>query len=323
MRQRYAPLFEALQAAATTLVQTATSSPDPRTRLAAMQVLETLAKLKRTFTTPPSAPVFHSPPDSRGSERSLTVALPTAVAPRVSNPASDFNPPQLPPAEDLISTPTPTILQPPPDQPDPVAQALQQHLVELTRSLRDPNPLVRRRAVDVLETMGKDAAPAIPALVTALSDRDGFVRWAAARTLGQLAPAQPDLVVPGLVGLLTEKDIDIRNVSALALARYGREALPAVNALANAILHSDGEFRIVGIQAIKAIGEEATGAVEALIINLSYPNTQVRQGAAEALGGLKGNASAAIPALRKLLQDEDNNVRRAAADALLRISAGK
>jgi HEAT repeat protein len=315
MRQRYAPLFEALQAAAPTMVQAATSSPDPRIRLAALQVLETLAKLKKAFTT-----VVQSSPDHRNLEASLTTALPT-VSPPLGNRGNDYHaPPETLPGDDFTPTSTTTSLQPP---PDPVAQALQQHLEELTRGLRDPNVLVRRRAVDVLETMGKDAAPAIPALVAALSDRDGFVRWAAARALGLLAPAQPDLVVPALTGLLCEHDIDIRNVSALGLARYGPDALPAVDALARAIVQSDGEFRILGIRAIKAIGEEATAAVDALIANLSYPNAQIRQAAAETLGGLKGNASAAIPALRKLLQDEDEAVRGAAADALLRITTGK
>lgn len=319
MRQRYAPLFEAFQAATPAIIRSGTASPDPGIRLDALRVLETLAKLKKAFTTPPSVPVFQSPPDARGFEASLTTSLPTAIPPG-DNPERDAHAPREPhPVDHLSPPPAMTSLQAP---EDPVTQGLQQHLEELSRGLGDPNPLVRRRAVDVLETMGNDAAPAIPALVAAVSDRDRFVRWAAARTLGMLAPAQPNQVVPALVGLLCEQDLDIRNVAALALARYGRDALPAVAALSSAIINSDGEFRIVGIEAIKAMGEEATGAVGALISNLSYPNSQVRQGAAEALGGLKGNASAAIPALQNLLQDENNNVRRAAADALLRIATG-
>ena len=49
-------------------------------------------------------------------------------------------------------------------------------------ALTDPDPVARRAAVDVLETMGADAAPALPGLVRALSDRDLFVRWTAARS---------------------------------------------------------------------------------------------------------------------------------------------
>ena len=50
--------------------------------------------------------------------------------------------------------------------------------------------------------MGTEAVPAIPALVERLGDPDRFVRWAALRTLGRLAPRSPELVVPATARLL-------------------------------------------------------------------------------------------------------------------------
>ena len=45
------------------------------------------------------------------------------------------------------------------------------------------------KSIDALEMLGDQALPAVPALTRALADPDLFVRWAAARTLGKMVPA--------------------------------------------------------------------------------------------------------------------------------------
>src|SRR5262245_33826055 len=61
-----------------------------------------------------------------------------------------------------------------------------------------PNPDVRRRAAESLLQMGKDAAPAGPALITAAADPNRYVRGVAIRAIGGLAPDLPG-AVPALV----------------------------------------------------------------------------------------------------------------------------
>ena len=65
-------------------------------------------------------------------------------------------------------------------------------------ALRSTDPIVRKKAVEVLGRMGEDAAPAVPALTALLDDPDLGVRKAAARTLGQIGPDAKD-AVPSLM----------------------------------------------------------------------------------------------------------------------------
>jgi HEAT repeat protein len=68
----------------------------------------------------------------------------------------------------------------------------------LMDALRSADPIVRKKAVEVLGRMGEDAAPAVPALTALLDDPDFGVRKAAARTLGQIGPDAKD-AVPALI----------------------------------------------------------------------------------------------------------------------------
>ncbi len=75
---------------------------------------------------------------------------------------------------------------------DSVTRGLDQTLGALAQGLRAPDVQTRRAAVDVLEILGPAAYPAVDALTGALSDPDKFVRWAAARTLGNLVQTEAD-----------------------------------------------------------------------------------------------------------------------------------
>src|SRR6266404_563756 len=92
----------------------------------------------------------------------------------------------------------------------PCCARFRNKLAPLTAALVARDVRARRAAIDVLEALGQEAAPAAPSLVRALADPDRFVRWAAARTLGQLAPEQAATAVPGLARLLSDADLDLR-----------------------------------------------------------------------------------------------------------------
>lgn len=93
------------------------------------------------------------------------------------------------------------------DMPETAAKALggigAAAVPELSRSLTDPNPLVRRRAADILARIGPEAQDAVPALIRTLDDRDEEVRKSAARALGEIGPAAKD-AVPHLIEALRE-----------------------------------------------------------------------------------------------------------------------
>lgn len=93
------------------------------------------------------------------------------------------------------------------DMPETAAKALggigAAAVPDLAQSLSDPNPLVRRRAADILARIGPEARDAVPALIRALDDRDEEVRKSAARALGEIGPAAKD-AVPHLIEALRE-----------------------------------------------------------------------------------------------------------------------
>ena len=57
---------------------------------------------------------------------------------------------------------------------------------------------MRTRPPMALESIGPDAAPAIPALVSALKDKEGIVRQRAVIALGNIGPAASG-AIPALV----------------------------------------------------------------------------------------------------------------------------
>lgn len=199
-----------------------------------------------------------------------------------------------------------------------VRKGLQDALESLAAGVNDPNVEVRRASVSVLELMGSDAAPAVPALIQAVSDRDRFVRWIAGRALGRMRPADQNVIM-ALAGLLRDPDLDVRQVAAVALERYGPTARAAVPALGQAVERGDPDARIAALKAIQAMGADAAPAVPSVVIALSAPNQRVRQTAARTLGRLGSAARPAESALRQSLHDTDAETRAAAAEALLSI----
>jgi hypothetical protein len=90
-------------------------------------------------------------------------------------------------------------------------------------------------AIRLCASLGSRASNAEKALRAALTDLDPFVRGEAARALAQ-AKADPDRVVPLLVGLLSDADSGVRSQAAIGLGVYGeraRQVLPRLRSLTN------------------------------------------------------------------------------------------
>jgi HEAT repeat protein len=161
----------------------------------------------------------------------------------------------------------------------------------------------------------------VPALVEALSDRDRFVRWAAARTLGRIGPAaRPEPATLGLAKLLSDPDLDVRMAAATTLEVYGPRAAKAIPAVVAATQTGDAEIRQAAMRALPSIDTKGQpDTIGALIKALANPDARVRQTAAETLGKFGSAARSARPALAEALNDDDPEVRRAASEALVDI----
>lgn len=206
---------------------------------------------------------------------------------------------------------------------DPLQSVLKAAAPALAESVTDPDWRARRSAVNVLDSLGADAAPTAGALAQALQDPDRFVRWAAARALGKLAPGAATVAVPGLTRLLGDADVDLCLAAATALEQYGHAALPAAPALAEMVRGKSAlEMRLAAVHALEQIGPAAAStAVPVLTDALTDTDPHVRHAAAVALGKYGPAAKDAIGALQRARGDSILEVEQAATEAVLNIAA--
>jgi HEAT repeat protein len=211
--------------------------------------------------------------------------------------------------------------------PKPVANDMPGTVEAMIAGLNDPDFRVRLVSIDVLEIRGGAAAPAIPALVKALRDPNKFVRWAAARTLGKLAPRSGDEVIPALLRMLDDReDMGVRITAAKAIKEYGNKSSPAVKMavpyLARVINRGDKEYIIAIMETIQGIGTDARPALPAvawILRNRELPSN-VRVVAARTLGRFGPLANGQLKDLREVMTtDPDDELRQAASLAVLSI----
>jgi HEAT repeat protein len=89
--------------------------------------------------------------------------------------------------------------------------------------LASPDPDTRRSAAESLRDFGPRSAPAIPALIRGLDDREATVRLASARTLGSIGPAARE-ALPRLAALANDPDEGVRRAAKAAASAIGGEA---------------------------------------------------------------------------------------------------
>ncbi|MFG2827212.1 fumarate reductase/succinate dehydrogenase flavoprotein subunit [Streptomyces sp. NPDC048434] len=180
------------------------------------------------------------------------------------------------------------------DQPD---------LPTLRPYLSDPDPAVRRAAVDALT---ESVPPGTgPALAATLADPDPAVRAAAGASLRELIEVltpEPDLRTP-LAAALDGPDAVVRSaaVEVLRALRLGDRAL-----FAGALTDPAVEVRVQAVRALVSVD-----ASDALQHATADPSREVRVAAAHGLGTVGGPDDLAV-----LLRDEDLLVRAAALAAL-------
>jgi HEAT repeat protein len=105
---------------------------------------------------------------------------------------------------------------------------------DLIAVLTDTNPVDRKHAREALVSIGK---PALDPLIRLLNDHRPHVRWEAVKALGSIGD---QVAVPALVGALEDEDGDVRWLAAEGLIDFGLEAVqPLLSALACRSCSSD------------------------------------------------------------------------------------
>ncbi len=185
----------------------------------------------------------------------------------------------------------------------------------LTSALRDDDAYVRNFAASALGLVGPAAGPAVPELIRALHDADESVVQAAQRALGGIGPGAK-AAVPELVILLRMwQSSAAENPAAYALIRIG---VPSVKSLTEVARDDDNRVALAAIYCLGEIGSKSPEAVAALKTTFQSSDPSVCENSAVALRKL-GEVS--IPIFRQNLSHKDATVRKHSAWSLAKMNA--
>jgi HEAT repeat protein len=182
----------------------------------------------------------------------------------------------------------------------------------LSRAISDPDPEVREAAIKALDQIGDPRC--VGALVVALVDDRSTVRHSAQRALQSVDmnwERHPDAhtAAPHLRTALTNKEYWIRQAAAEALGRMGEvhsTELPpnaiaepmfyqrqaAAEALSDLLLDFDWELRLAAAQALGRLGQPS--AVDALRRSAQDPEPAVRLAASRAMETLLDHSTSEL-----------------------------
>ncbi len=96
---------------------------------------------------------------------------------------------------------------------------------ELIGDLKSTQEGDRIKAVRLLPQRKGDAAQVVPALIEALKDKDGDVRWSAAIGLGYFGEEAKD-AIPALQATQNDRDARVREAAGVALSRIDPARFP-------------------------------------------------------------------------------------------------
>jgi hypothetical protein len=184
--------------------------------------------------------------------------------------------------------------------------------------VKDGDPKFRAEAIEALGSLAEKNKKLIPVLVTALEDKDYFVRAAAPKALASLGPE----VVPMLLVVLKNKTSpNAVEGAADAIRGIGPKAKAAVPLLTEALKMDDWGVRRSCVTALGQIGPDAKPAIPAMVEVLGgilkTVGNDAKQGKSAKPGvfGIQGLPFAVVDALVKI----DPEVRKNLPEGILTI----
>jgi len=206
-----------------------------------------------------------------------------------------------------------------PEGDDPIVSQFKKGPLEMLAQLTKHEDIERRlAALYVLEELQQEAAPVVAEVASSMKDADPFVRWAAARVLGKMAPKEAQKAVGALAGCVKDINGDVRITVLAALERYGPEAAPVIKDVRGLLGQGDLATQRWAARVLRAIGPKARlEATPGLLKLLAAENVELRQAAVQALQAFGPADEVSKPALLKALNDSDPTTRRIAWEILL------
>jgi len=162
---------------------------------------------------------------------------------------------------------------------------------------------------------------ALTALLDALGNPDGDVRWAALELLVRLGRRHPDPVRSRLLALQSHTDANRRKMALYGLRDLGMRDDAVVAAVCRACAGADSQVRLAALSFLKQAGPGVRESVQSVLDRLeSDPDEGVRRAAAFTLGYLDDRSPRVLAALREAARaDDDASLRKAARQTLARL----
>jgi HEAT repeat protein len=186
--------------------------------------------------------------------------------------------------------------------------------------LNDEVSCNRRVAAFTLAKICSDESIVVPALVPLLREEDLEVRRSIAHTLAWLGPKSKQ-ALPALCERLRDRGEDavVRSDAARALGGMREAATPAVSTLGEVLMDATGQVRVEAATALWRITKDGDKVLPVLLHSQEDRNAAVRQKAASSLGELGADVLGTVPALLVAVADPEAGVRWVACEALGRI----
>ncbi|HYA35907.1 MAG TPA: HEAT repeat domain-containing protein [Candidatus Binataceae bacterium] len=181
------------------------------------------------------------------------------------------------------------------------------------------DPRVRWAAAYTLGMIdGALGVDVIPALIEAIGNRDGDIRWAAAELIIRVGGEQPAPMRDALVAIRDDAGIDARKMALYCLRDLGASGPEVMARATQAARASHPALRLAALAILsRCVGANASVATEITLEMLeSDPDAGVRRGAAIALGRIGKKSARVAAALRRAAKSDDASLARAAERSL-------
>ena len=165
-----------------------------------------------------------------------------------------------------------------------------------TAELKSESPEARRRGAQAIGLLGKQAVPAIPALLEALDDKTPDVRNVVIDTLVAIGP-KGRTAAPKIAELLKDPDPTVRGKAAESLGRMRIDDPAIVTALTERLNDDTLSVRVFSAESLRQIDPKSLDGVPVLLAILDSEDQAVCAQAAHALFAFGVDAKPALPRL--------------------------
>jgi len=175
-------------------------------------------------------------------------------------------------------------------------------------SIADPDPQVSYSAIKGLVSFGNKALPVKDKLVNFMISGSPIMRRVAIDALSTIGEEADD-IIPDLVTALSDFDVNVQWAAIQALRIKGKKAVPELMSM---LEYDDDTLTSNILKTFSEMGNEAKEAIKILLVMLKHDNSTYRALAAEALGEIGEPSLLVINSLNNLTKDDDNNVVKSA-----------